>query len=164
MSRSLEFETAPLWTMLRGIAGFQKAVNFYPPYIGAGIRMKEMAEDLSYIITEMDLNFFNTNYVGSHFGGSLYAMCDPFYMFLLIERLGKDYIVWDKSARIDFLKPGRGRVEARFEITQTVLEQIKEAVAQKRHTDWDFETQITDEQNNIIAKVYKTLYIRRKKK
>jgi len=34
------------------------------------------------------------NYVGTIFGGSMYAAVDPVYMLMLIMNLGKDYIVW----------------------------------------------------------------------
>lgn len=56
--------------------------------------------------------------MGTHFGGSLYAMCDPFYMWILMENLGKDFIVWDKAATIRFKKPGTGTVNAEFEISK----------------------------------------------
>ena len=70
----------------------------------------------------MKLRFWNTNYVGSHFGGSLYSMTDPFYMFILLEHLKKDHIIWDKSADIEFLRPAKGEVKAIFEINESDLE------------------------------------------
>jgi hypothetical protein len=91
-----------------------KWMSYWPPFFGAGIRIREISDDFTYVRVEMKLRFWNRNYVGTHFGGSLYSMVDPFYMLMLIENLGRDYIVWDKSASIRFLKPGRGRVSAEF--------------------------------------------------
>jgi hypothetical protein len=54
---------------------------------------------------EMKLRRRNANYVDTHYGGSLYSMTDPFYMGMLIESVGPDYIVWDKGASIGWLPP-----------------------------------------------------------
>src|SRR3954471_228439 len=89
-------------------------LNLYPPFLGAGIRVKRLDPDWRTIEVEMKLRRWNTNYVGSHYGGSLYSMTDPFYMLMLIENLGRDYIVWDKSATIRFRRPGKGTVVAKF--------------------------------------------------
>ena len=77
----------------------------------------------------MKRRFYNRNYVGTHFGGSLYAMTDPFYMLMLIQILGPGYIVWDKSASIKFVKPGRGSVTADFHVTNEFVEEIKSKTA-----------------------------------
>jgi hypothetical protein len=82
---------------------FKRLINLYPPYWGTGIRVTRLAGDYSHLRVEMPLRFYNRNYVGTHFGGSLYAMVDPFYMLMLIQILGPDYLVWDRSAGIDFI-------------------------------------------------------------
>ncbi|MFL5362262.1 MAG: DUF4442 domain-containing protein, partial [Myxococcales bacterium] len=104
---------------------FLRLMRFYPPYLGAGISVVHVARDLSVIEVEMKLSVWNRNFVGTQFGGSLYSMCDPFFMMIAYLRLGPDYVVWDKSASIRFVKPGRGRVRARFEIPTERLEAIK---------------------------------------
>src|SRR4051794_26810190 len=91
-------------------------IRFYPPYLGAGIRVRDAAPDLAWIEVEMPLRPWTQNYLGTQFGGSLYSMCDPWFVFMLIERLPSDWVVWDKAATIRFRKPGRGKVRARFEI------------------------------------------------
>ena len=103
----------------------------------------------------------NTNYVGAHFGGSLYSMCDPIYMFLLMEHLGKDYIVWDKSATIHFLRPGRGKVIATFRVSPQEIEDIRSIIKKKRKMDWIRQVKILDEDGNVVAELEKTIYIRR---
>src|SRR5689334_18498320 len=94
----------------------QRRINFYSPYLGAGVRVTRVSEDFRQVDVEMPLRFYNRNYVGTHFGGSLYSMCDPFYMLMLIHILGPEYIVWDKAAAIRFKKPGKGVVKASFRL------------------------------------------------
>ncbi|MDP1776970.1 MAG: DUF4442 domain-containing protein, partial [Moraxellaceae bacterium] len=111
----------------------------------------------------MKLSWYNTNYVGTHFGGSLYSMIDPFFMLLLMNRLGRDYIVWDKAATIDFIKPGRGLVTATMTLDDERLAEVLKATAdgQKYLPVWPVE--IRDEDGELVARVDKTLYIRRKR-
>lgn len=134
----------------------------YPPYLGAGIRVKHISPDLRNIVVEMPLRFYNRNYVGTHFGGSMYSMTDPFYMFMLLANLGDDYIVWDYGAEIRFLKPARGRIKAEFRITQSDIEEIKRQTADGGPAKPVFHVNITDESDQIVATIKKTLYVRRK--
>ena len=73
-------------------------LNFYPPYIGAGIHVDNIADDWRQIDVSMRLRWYNRNAVRTHFGGSLYSMVDPHLMLMLMQLLGREYIVWDKSA------------------------------------------------------------------
>jgi hypothetical protein len=83
-------------------------MSFYPPYLGAGVRVRHISDDFRDVTVSMGLGWYNRNYVGTQFGGSLYSMVDPFYMLMLMENLGRQYIVWDKAADIDFISPGKG--------------------------------------------------------
>ncbi len=137
-------------------------INWYPPYIGAGIKLKKVNEDKTRMEVELRKTWFNKNLFGTHFGGSLYAMCDPFYVFIVHNYLGKGYVVWDKSAEIEFIKPGNGKVKALFEISQEKLLELKEKVDHiGKHTVF-FETAITNEDQEIVAKVRKEIYMRKK--
>lgn len=139
---------------------WEEAFSIFGPYAGAHIRVRRI--DKNTMETYMPLVLGNTNYVGTHFGGSLYSMCDPFFMFILIENLGPEYIVWDKAAVIEFLKPGKGTVTARFHIDDTELQKVREIVAEKRKTDREYICEVKDENNQVIARMKKTLYIRKK--
>ena len=83
----------------------EKFINIYPPFVGAGIRSRSIDERT--VDVEMNLTAFNRNLVGVHFGGSLYAMCDPWFMLILMRLLGPDNLVWDKAASIQYNRPGR---------------------------------------------------------
>ncbi len=100
-------------------------MNLWPPFLGAGIRVRNIAPDFRSVTVEMALRWFNRNYVGSHFGGSMYAMTDPFLMLMLMHALGSEYQVWEKSASIDYVAPGRGRVWLRCELLEHDLAQIR---------------------------------------
>ena len=139
-----------------------KMINWYPPYIGAGIKLKKVNQDKTRMEVELRKTWFNKNLFGTHFGGSLYAMCDPFYVFIVHNYLGRGYVVWDKSAEIKFIKPGTGKVKAIFEISQEKLLELKAEVDNNgKHTVF-FETIITNEDQEVVAKVRKEIYMRKK--
>jgi hypothetical protein len=110
----------------------------------------------------MPLRWYNRNYVGTHFGGSLYSMADPFYMVMLIHVLGPDYIIWDQAAAIEFFKPGTGTMRATFCLTKADLEAIYAHTAGGRKYLPEFSVDIVDTKGEPVARVKKTLYIRRK--
>ena len=143
---------------------FRFLLNVYPPYLGTGIVIKHVADDYTRMSVQMKSRFYNRNYVGTHFGGSLYAMTDPFYMLMLIQILGPDYIVWDKSASIKFVKPGRGTVTADFHVKEELIKKIKNKTVEGRVYLPALTVPIRDKDKEIVAMVVKTLYIRRKNK
>ena len=124
--------------------------------------MDYLAEDFRELKVSMGLHWYNRNYVGTHFGGSLYSMVDPFYMLMVMNVLGRDYVVWDKHADIDFIRPGKGRVHAHFRLTDDDLREIREATkgGDKYLPRWQVEN--VDNDCECVARVNKTLYIRRK--
>ena len=138
-------------------------MNLWPPYFGAGIRVKWLNSDLSEIGVSMKLRFYNTNAVGTHFGGSLYSMTDPFYMLLLLHHLGRDYIVWDKSASIRFRKPGRGRVTAHFKLSPETVSQIKNSVKEHGRAEPVFIVEVRDESGELVSVVEKQLSVKAKR-
>ncbi len=138
--------------------------NFWSPFLGAGIKIAYVSPDYREIRVELKLRWYNKNYVGTHFGGSLYAMTDPFYMMMLINNLGPGYIVWDKGAVIDFKKPGRGTVRARFVFSADEIQAIKAKADELGKYVFERPVEIADEEGNVVATVVKTLYVRRRDK
>ncbi len=137
-------------------------LNLYPPYLGAGIRVQHISPDMRSAKVRMGLSRWNRNYVGTQFGGSLYSMVDPFYMLLLIERLGRDYIVWDKAASIDFISPGKGPVFAEFHVDDALLDEIRQQTAGGKKYLPHLQVEIRDAAGELVARVDKTLYVRLK--
>ncbi len=136
--------------------------NIYPPYLGAGIRVVELSKDRRYLKVLMRLQFYNRNYVGTQFGGSIYSMTDPHYMYLLMNNLGSDYIVWDKGAHIDFLRPGKTDLIAEFRIDEELLKSIREKTQSGEKYIFDLPAQVCDRNGALIATMTKTLYVRKK--
>ncbi len=145
--------------MKRPTRGF---LNLWPPFLGAGIRVLRISSDWKEIDVEMKLRWWNRNYVGTHYGGSLYSMADPFFMVMLIENLGKDYIVWDKAASIRFRKPGRGTVVANFRLYDEQIGEIRQALISQEKIERTFTAQIKDQSGIVVAEVEKLLHVRRK--
>jgi hypothetical protein len=143
------------------VASFKRLVNLYPPYLGAGVRVRSVSPDFRHIRVEMPLRWYNRNYMGTHFGGSLYSMVDPFYVLMLVHILGSNYIVWDRAAVIDFLRPGRGSLHADFHLTDADLEAIYAHTADGGKYMPEFTVAILDEGGEAVARVKKNLYVRR---
>jgi len=141
----------------------RKFINLWPPLLFAGIRVKASDDKFRFFEVELKLRWWNRNSVGTQFGGSLFAMTDPFYMLMLSQNLGPGYIVWDKAAEIDYVSPGRGTVRAKFLLTPEKLAQIQAATASGEKTLPVFEVDITDKAGTLIARVKRVLYVRKKK-
>jgi acyl-coenzyme A thioesterase PaaI-like protein len=141
---------------------FFRTMSLYPPYLGAGIRIARISEDLRTFEIHTTLHFWNRNYVGTQFGGSLYAMCDPFFMLILMEALGPGYVVWDKAASIRFRRPGRGPVRATFHIPAERVEEIRRAADASPKVEPVFRVEVLDEAGEVVAEVEKTLHVRRR--
>lgn len=142
---------------------FRRLMNLWPPLLFSGIRITHIAEDWRSVDVTLRERFYNRNYVGAHFGGSIFAMTDPFWMIMVMKALDRSYTVWDRAAAIEFLKPGRGTLTARFRLDETALDEIRVQTAQDgakclRAMPVD----VTDAQGDIVARITKTLHIRRR--
>lgn len=137
-------------------------LNVWPPMIGAGIRVEYISPDYTEARVRMRQRLLNSNLFGTHFGGSLFAMTDPFYTLLILHRLGKDYVVWDKSSSIEFLLPARGTVRATFRVSEEMVEDIRSATAGGDKYEPTYSVEIANPQGEVVARVLKTIYVRRK--
>ena len=137
-------------------------MNLWPPFLGAGIRVRHIAADWSEAIVELRQGLMNRNYVGTHYGGSLFSMTDPFYALMLMQLLGGRYLVWDQAASIEFVAPGRGTVRAVLRLTKEDVERIRAQAASGEKVLPEFEVGIRDGAGALVARVHKTLYVRLK--
>ncbi|MFP4209162.1 MAG: DUF4442 domain-containing protein [Wenzhouxiangella sp.] len=137
-------------------------MNIWPPYLAAGIRVRRISSDFRSARVELRLGLLNRNYVNVHFGGSLFAMTDPFYMLMYIKNLGADYVVWDKAAAIDFVRPGRGTVAAEFRLNEGDFEHARAQAARQRSCLIQHPVDIRDRDDQLVARVERTIYIRRR--
>jgi acyl-coenzyme A thioesterase PaaI-like protein len=149
--------------LMLGPRMLRRAMNLWPPFIGAGIKVTRISADYRDIEVRLALGLLNRNYVGTQFGGSLFAMTDPFFMLMLLHNLGPEYVVWDKAGKIDYLKPGRGSVQARFHLDEADVVKARRATTRGRRYLPRFAVAVVDRDGDVIARVEKTLYVRRKR-
>jgi len=138
-------------------------MNLWPPFLGAGIRVRRIADDYRQVVAEMPLRLRNRGYFGTHFGGSLYAMTDPFFALMVLHNLPDDYVVWDKAASIEFLAPGRSRMRATFVLTDDDLESILRMTAGGDKHLHLFHVDVVDDEGLAVARVEKIVYVRRRR-
>jgi len=141
---------------------FRRYMNLYRPFLGAGIRVARITQDFREVDVELRRQPGNGNAFGTHFGGSLYAMTDPIYVLMFVGILGDGYLIWDKSAKIEFIKPGRGTVTAKFRLSDADIEAARAATASGAKYLPVFVVDVVDQAGVIVARVEKELYIRRK--
>jgi acyl-coenzyme A thioesterase PaaI-like protein len=137
--------------------------SLWPPFLFSGIRVTEIRDDYRYARVELRLRWYNRNYVKTHFGGSLFSMTDPFWMILMLQRLGPDYLVWDQAGEIQFIKPGKGTVAAEFRLDDAVVDEIRAAAAGGEKVLRWFEVDVRNAAGETVARVRKQLYVRRKR-
>lgn len=143
-------------------SSLRRILNLWPPFLFAGIRVTALSDDFRHARAELRMRPWNRNYVGTHFGGSLFAMTDPFWMIMVKESLGREYFVWDRAAEIEFLKPGRGIVHAEFRLGDDAIEGLRAAaVGGDKVLRW-FEAGVVDAAGDVVARVRKQVYVRRK--
>ena len=138
-------------------------LNIYGPYFGAGVKVESINPDWRETRVSMKLRWYNRNAVGTHFGGSLYSMVDPHLMLMLMRLLGKQYIVWDKAAEIEFVSPSRATVRSTLSINEEKLEDIRLQAKTGDACFPEFKVQVFGEDGELVARVRKVLYVRKVK-
>ena len=138
---------------------FRWAFNVWPCFRGTGARVAFIASDWSEIRVRLPLSWRTRNYVGTIFGGSLYAGVDPFYMLMLIHRLGPEYVVWDKAASIRFRKPGRSTLFATFRVDEAEVAEIRCLLRDQPKVDRTYPVELRDGQGVVHAEVQKVIHI-----
>ncbi len=138
--------------------------NFYPAYRGTGAWITYIASDWREVRVQLPLSWQTRNYVGTIFGGSIYAAVDPFYMIMLIKNLGSECVVWDKAAAVRFKKPGKSTLYARFVLEETEIQKIKDELKSLPKIDRVFHIDLTNSTGEVHAWVEKTIYLAVKNK
>ncbi len=141
---------------------FRWGFNFFPAYRGTGGRVIYIAADWHEVRIKLPLNWRTRNYVGTIYGGSIYASIDPIYMLMLMNILGKDYIVWDKAAAIRFKRPGKATLFADFNLSSEEIGEIKRLAETSRSVDRIYSVELKDKEGKVHARIEKTLYIAKK--
>ncbi len=138
---------------------FRTLMNWYPMYFGTGGKILFWSADFLEVHLRLRLNPWTYNYVGTIFGGSMFAASDPFYMLMLFKALGSNYVVWDKSANIRFKKPARETLYTRYFISAEDLEAIRQEVKEKNEVTRTFVIQWKDKKGIVHAEIERVCYI-----
>ena len=139
---------------------YRLGFNLFPAYRGTGGRVTYVAPDWQEVHIKLPLSWRTRNYVGTIFGGSIYAAVDPFYMMMVLKTLGDEYVVWDKKAEIRFKKPGRETLYAKFRLSTEELEAIRaELDGEAESIDRHYTVDLVDADGTVHATVRKTVYI-----
>lgn len=136
-------------------------LNIWPPFRGAGIKVTHIERDFSRARVELRMRFLNRNYVGTHFGGSLFSMTDPFCMILMMMRLGPGYVVWDKAGTIRFRKPGKGTVACEIHMTDEEVARVRSVVDAQGRMEPVYTIEVKNAAGEVVAEVEKTLSVKK---
>ncbi|MBU1621516.1 MAG: DUF4442 domain-containing protein [Gammaproteobacteria bacterium] len=139
-------------------------LNLWPPFFFSGIKVVELAQDYRYCKVVLKNRPWTRNINSSQFGGSMFAMTDPIYPLMLMGTLGKEYMVWDKQADINYITPGRGKLTAEFLLTDSELEHIKQQTEAGEKYFPDFVVHVKDNKGELVCEVKRKVYIRKKPK
>jgi hypothetical protein len=142
---------------------FRWFFNFFPAYRGTGGRVTYIADDFREVRVRLPLSWRTRNYVGTIYGGSIYASVDPIYMLMLIHILGPEYVIWDKAAKIRFKKPGKDTLYVDFHLSQNEIDEIKRLAETERSVDRIYNLELKDKNGIVHAVIEKTLYVAKKK-
>ncbi len=148
-------------------------LNLWPPIAFAGIHITRLDADYTAADVELRMRPWTRNIVGVHYGGSIFSMTDPFYMWMLMEQLGPEYIVWDKAASIRFRRPGRGVLRAQFRLPRERVTEIRaeldaaiaaqpDAESRPARVEPNFLVEIRDREGVLVAEVSRVLHVQRK--
>jgi hypothetical protein len=136
--------------------------NLFPAYRGTGARVTFIRHDFREVRIELPLSWRTRNYVGTIYGGSIYASVDPIYMLMLMQNLGRAYVVWDKAASIRFRRPGRTTLYTTFLVDQPLLDGIIEELQTAEKLDRHFTVELKDAAGEVHAIIEKTVNVRRR--
>jgi acyl-coenzyme A thioesterase PaaI-like protein len=137
--------------------------NLFPAVFSTGATITYISSDYREVRLRLPLTWRTRNYVGTIFGGSMYAAVDPIYMVMLYRVLGHGYVIWDKAASIRFKKPGRSTLFAQFKLEDAEIQAIRAELEQRPSVDRVYTVDLTDAHGVVHATVEKTVYVRRPK-
>lgn len=137
-------------------------LRVYPPYLGAGIWVKEIASDWSRAVVVLRTGLLNMNVNGTAFGGSLQSMTDAFFPLLLMPQLGGAHTVWDSASEVHFKRPGRKRVTGVFEMPADRVADIRQRAADGQSLREWFDVDLRNDDGELVAAVRRQVHVRRR--
>lgn len=139
---------------------FKHGFNLSPMYRRSTARVTKVSKDLLEVDVKLPISYKNRNYVSSIFGGSMFSAVDPIPMVQLINLLGDNYVVWDKSAEILFKRPAKEHLYASFTYTLDEIDNLKKRITEENEVNIVKSTYLTSkDKTTVYCEVRKTLYV-----
>ena len=134
--------------------------NLSPMYRRTSAKVVYISQDFLKIQIKLPFSYKNANYVNTIFGGSMFSAVDPFPMTQLMNLIGDDYVVWDKSAEIFFRRPAKEDLFADFIYTNEEIDEIKKKAQELDEFEIIKSTKLTNKDKSIVfCEVRKRVYI-----
>ena len=134
-------------------------INIYPAIFGTGVKVLFVSDDWHEVHLRLGINFWTKNYVGTIFGGSMFSATDSFYMVMLVNILGKEFVVWDKEAHIKFKRPGKEKIYAKFHLSTEDIQHIRETAREKGEHVFELKVNWLNKDGKVIAEIDRFLYV-----
>ena len=141
---------------------YKYGFNWSPMYRRTTARITEVSNDLHYVKIRIPINWKNRNYAGSIFGGSMLSATDPIYMIQLIQILGDDFVVWDKTASIKYKRPAKEAIYGKFVFSTEEIQSIKQQLLDQNELEIEKSMTLENTKNLVFAEISKTIYIANK--
>ena len=139
-------------------AWYRRSINFWPCIWCSGGWITFVSGDFQELHVRLKLGIRTRNRVGTIYGGSIYSSVDPYFMLMLMQILGKDYVVWDKGASVKFIRPITDPVKCRFLISNELVETVKAQIAANGQYVFELPLQYEDDNGKVYATFIKTVY------
>ena len=159
MSRQSSF-VRMVFSSPRGVAF---GLSLYAPLLFSGIRVRNIADDWSRGEMHLKLNAFNRNMHGVAFGGTLFSMTDALFGTLVMKRLGSEYEAWTRTGTFQYLNPGRNGAKAIIEVTDEVIELIREEIEEDGFCNIPYTTVVENLDGSIAGIGQQDLHCRKRR-
>ncbi len=133
-------------------------LNYWPCIWCTGGKIQFLSSDFRELHIGLKKNIRTLNRVGTIYGGSIYSSVDPYFMLMMMWILGTEYVVWDKAAKVKFVRPITGKVKAKFIISEKLIEETKQSILEKGEIVFDLPLKYEDENGTVYAIFEKTIY------
>ncbi len=140
--------------------------HFYslPSTANTGAEVTYISENLDHVSLTIPLNDKTKNMMGIIYGGIMYSATDFVYLTMLWYRLGLDYMLIDKSAEVQYLRPGLGDLSVDFYLPEETVQSIIDELKTEKSTLREFIIEIKDNKQKTVCKITKSIYIRKARK
>ena len=138
---------------------FKIFFNASPMYRRSTGRVTSVSKDFWTVEVKIPLTYKNRNYAGTIFGGSMFSATDPIYMVQLIQIIGTDYIVWDKSSVVKFKRPANTDAYVVFQFKEDEISNLKKQVEEEKEVELKKLVELKNKDGKVFCEIEKVIYV-----